>query len=384
MLSLLWLEQQFGVVAFLLVLVGIALSNLRHLAPLVRKRLTRTPRVSVLVPARDEAANIEALVRSLAAQDYPDFEVIVLDDRSTDETPALLARLQSELAVLRVITGTELPAGWLGKQWACDQLARAATGELLLFTDADTRHAPGTLSALVAAFEAGRLDLLSAVPREETVGWAEKLVVPVVPWAILAFLPLGLAYRWRRPAFSAANGQFLAFTRAAYGRVGGHAAVRASVVDDIALARRAAGLGLRWRLCDAQDLVRCRMYRTSREVFDGFSKNLFGAFGYRLAPFLFVWLWLGVVTFQPLVVLGRWAGGAATPALSVGLALAAVASALALWGVSNAKFRFPWYVTLAYPAVTALAFGIAVRSVAQALTGRAQWKGRRLPGRVRW
>ncbi len=391
-MNLFWLEHQAGVVVFLAVLVAIALSNLRALKRVakpsdsesrVQGAAHRTPRVSILVPARNEEHNVAGAVRMLLAQEYPEFEVLVLDDCSTDNTATVLRSMSDPR--LRVIRGKELPEGWLGKPWACQQLATEASGELLLFTDADTRHAPGTLRATVTVMENEKLDLLSVIPREETRGLVEKLVVPVVPWAIVAFLPLELAYRLCRSAFTAANGQFLMFRREAYERIGGHAAVRESVVDDLALVRRAARLGLAWRLYDAQDLVSCRMYRTSREVVEGFSKNLFGAFGFRILPFAFVWLWLAVVTFQPLVILGLLAAGARVPALSAWLAAAAAALALALWGISNVKFRFPWYVTLLYPVSTGLAIGIAIRSVVHAYSGRAEWKGRRLPRTViRW
>ncbi len=376
-----WLEHQVGVVVFLAVLVVIALSNLGALRRLgTFPAAARYPRVSVLVPMRNEERNVRPVLESLLGQQYPDFEVVALDDDSIDRTGAILSEMAGRHARLRVIAGSALPEGWHGKQWACHRLAQAATGELLLFTDADTRHGPDALRHAVSALVAERADLVSAVPKEEVRTWAEKLVVPVVPWAIIAFLPLRLAQHWRRPAFTAANGQFLLIRREAYERAGGHEAVRASVVDDLALVRRIVRAGMRWRLFDAQDDVSCRMYENARQVFDGFSKNLFGAFGFRVLPFAFVWLWLGVVTFQPLVVLVTAAAGADVPALSVGLAGAAVGLALALWAISHAKFRFPFYLVPLYPLSTALAIGIAARSVGQAFTGRAEWKGRRLPG----
>ncbi len=385
-MNLFWLEHQIGIVVFLAVLVLIALSNLRAIKRLPKKLSAefldketsdRTPRVSVLVPARNEEKNIEAAVSFLLAQDYPNFELVVLDDLSMDNTPVILGKMENPR--LRVRKGTDLPPGWIGKNWACHQLAQHAVGEFLLFTDADTRHSSSALSAAVAVMEKEKLDLLSVIPREETKSWAEKLLVPIVPWAIMSFLPLALAYRMRRPAFTAANGQFLMFRRTAYERIGGHAAIKESVVDDLALVRRAARLGLLWRLYDAQNLVACRMYHTSREVFDGFGKNLFGAFGFKIIPFVFVWLWLLLVTFQPLCVLSLAGVGVKVPALSLNLATAAVLLALLLWSISNRKFRFPWYVIPLYPLSIALAAGIAAYSVTQTCTGRAVWKGRWLP-----
>ncbi|MFO7638998.1 MAG: glycosyltransferase [bacterium] len=382
MLSLLWLEQQFGVAVFLLVLVAIALWNRRVLRrPIEAKPPAHRPRVSVLLPARDEERNIVAVVESLAGQDYPDYELLVLDDGSTDRTPELLRELAVRFPRIRVLAGEPLSPGWLGKHWACHQLAGAASGELLLFTDADTRHRPEALRRAVAEMESGQLDLVSGVPREEVVSWAEKLIVPILPWAINSFLPLGLAYRLHRPAFTAANGQYLLFRRSSYARLGGHERVRNNVVDDLALVRLAARHRMRWRVFDLTELVNCRMYHSAREVFEGFGKNLYGAFGYRPLPFLFVWLWLGVVTFQPLVVLGHWAAGATTSPVSAGTALAAVLLMLALWGLCHAKFRFPLYLAFGYPLSVALGIVIAIRSMRAAYTGRARWKGRALPAR---
>jgi chlorobactene glucosyltransferase len=377
LMEALWVEHQVGVCVFLLVLVFIALWNLRVLTkPAGARSPDRWPRVSILLPARDEERSIVEAVESLAGQDYADFELVVLDDCSSDRTPDLLRQLAERFDNLRVVEGKPLPRGWMGKLWACDQLSREATGELLLFTDADTRHRPETLQQSVARFQEDGLDLLTGIPYEETVTWAEKLVLPVLPWAILSFLPLGLAYRWRRPSFTAANGQFMLFRRESYDSIGGHAMVRDSVVDDMALVRLVAKQGMKWRLFDMTDLIRCRMYRSAREVFDGLSKNLFGIFGYRLVPFLFVWIWLGVVFFGPLVVLGLAAFGVVTSAFSVVAAGCAVLLGLVLWGMANTKFRFGWWVSLLYPATVMLSIAIAFRSLVLVASRQARWKGR--------
>jgi len=160
----------FSLAAFTAALVVIALSNwhtLRRLGSYPDP--TRWPRVSVLIPARNEEANIGPCVRSLLAQEYPDLEVFVLNDHSTDRTGAILAEIQAADARLRVLSGQELPQGWLGKHWACHQLGQAATGDLLLFTDADTRHGPHSVRAGVAAQQAEDADLVTAIPREEVV-----------------------------------------------------------------------------------------------------------------------------------------------------------------------------------------------------------------------
>ena len=375
-----WFQHQIGIVIFLGVLLLIALSNLRAL-----RRLSAyppppcTPRVSVLIPARDEAETIGPCLRSLLAQDYPDFEVLVLDDDSTDGTGAVLAELEAQDDRPRVFQGQPLPEGWLGKHWACWQLAEAATGDLLLFTDADTRHGPGMLRAAVAALEAEEADLLTGFLRQEVVSWGERLTVPVVFWSVFSFLPIGLAHRLRLPGLSLTNGQFMLLRRVAYRAVGGHEAVRTNPVDDIALGRRVKGAGLRWRLVDGVEFVRCRMYRSFHQALEGFSKNLFAAFDFRLLEYLFVWLWMTLLVWEPLAVLMLKATGIPLSQFALWPAALAVAEMLALWTIAMSRLRFQRYLALLYPISVLLFLFVAFRSLAWTAMGRAAWKGRPLP-----
>lgn len=375
-----WFRHQLGIVIFLGVLLVIAVSNL-----LALRRLGKYPpppyfpRISVLVPARNEEAVIENCVRSLLAQDYPDFEVLVLDDSSTDGTGDLLASLAREDGRLRVLAGQPLPEGWMGKHWACQQLADAATGELLLFTDADTVHHPSALRAGVAALLAERADLITGFPHQRVVAWGERLTVPSISWCIFSFLPLLLAHRVRAPALSASNGQWMFFRRSAYEAVGGHASVRTSPVDDIALGQRVKAKGLRWRLVDVGDFVSCRMYSGFRAAVEGFTKNLFAVFDFRLAEYLFVWVWMTLVTVEPLAVSLLWPLGIGREMFSPWLALTAVGEMLALWLLVMARLRFPLYLAFLYPAHILVLVFIAFRSLVWTLTGRATWKGRTLP-----
>ena len=379
-------SHQASLLVFVTVLLLIALSNLRALSRLGDWPLPGVlPPVSILLPVRNEAHNVEPCLRSLLAQDYPDCEILALDDGSTDGTGEILAALSSQDRRLRVIEGKPPPPGWLGKHWASFQLAQAAPSELLLFTDADTRHHPRALRDAVAALVAEEADLLSALPREIIVSWAERLVVPIIPWSILSFVPVGLAHRLKVPALSAAVGQFMLCRRAAYMEVGGHAAFRDHAVDDLALVRLTAARGFAWRLVDGGERVSCRMYQDARQVLEGFSKNLFAAFDYRIVPFLFVWLWLGLVFCEPPLLLlasiiaPHWAGSSAA------LAAATMGISLLLWSVVYRRCRFPSYLALLYPATIVVTVAIALRSMYQTLAGRAKWKGRQLPApRARW
>jgi len=370
---------EFSIILFEAILLLIILSNLRVLRRLGDYPLPSWwPSLSVLVPARNEEANIESCVRSLLVQQYPNFQVLVLDDHSTDETWSILMKLVAEGSRLRILKGKALPDDWLGKHWACHQLAQATDSELLLFTDADTRHHPLTLQASVGALLAEKADLLTALPQEEVVTWAEQLVVPLIPWSIFSFVPLWLAYRLRLPILSAAIGQFMLFRRKAYEEIGGYEAVRQDVVDDLALGRRVKAYGQRWRLVDGGQYIRCRMYQNFKQVYQGLSKNLFATFEYKIPQFVFVWSWLAFVFWVPLLILVLASIGIQLAPYSLGLTTIAVIMALLLWGITYWRFRFSQYLALLYPVTIFLAIVIATRSMVLTLTGKAVWKGRTL------
>jgi chlorobactene glucosyltransferase len=348
------------------------------------------PRVSILVPARNEERCIAACVKSLLAQDYPDFELIVLDDLSSDATPQLL----DELGLCRgephrrVIRGQPLPAGWVGKNWACDQLARAATGEFLFFTDADTTHAPGTVSAAVAYSQRRRAALVSAWPRLVTVTWGERLVIPMIiflgltlypHWLVLTLqrwpaLARGIPAPWRR-MLGAANGQFMFWRRSAYEAVGGHAQLRGHLVEDVALGRAVAarmGEGLRLFNCDALRFSTCRMYRNFGEVWEGFSKNLWPAFEGHGFGFCVAGLFQVAAYLAPFPLLWMHWHSPDRPWL-----FAQVAVITATRVLPTIRFRTSWLSVLLHPIAEFAGVVIALNS--WRLVGRrgVTWKGRR-------
>ena len=370
-----------GIIAFQVVVLLIVFTNAVVLGRPGRDRAgAPTPLVSLLVPARDEAANIQACVRSLLAQTYPNLEIIVLDDRSEDGTRTLLELERARDGRLNVLAGEEPPDGWTGKNWACHQLSLAARGEILLFADADTVFVePDAVLSMVRALQAHRADLLSGLPRQVLGTLGETLVVPMFYWALLSFTPLAAALLWRRAPFARAVGQLMAFRRAAYDEVGGHAAVRGDVVDDIDLARRVARAGLVYRVVDATNVVSCRMYRSGREAVAGFSKNLFAAFGYAILPYAFVWGWLAFVALEPIVM---WALHTALPdrvPVEPSLLVATLALSLVQWVVAYARLRLPAWPAFLYPLTMILFLAVAMRSFIDHARHRTTWKGRRVP-----
>jgi chlorobactene glucosyltransferase len=371
-----------GFIFFESVILLILLSNI-----IIRRRARQhslhgdLPLVSLLVPVRNEAESIPRCIRSLLAQDYPRFEVLALDDQSEDGTRQILEQMAASNPNLCVLDGSAPPEGWLGKNWACAQLAAQAQGELLFFTDADTVHQPQTLSALVGALLGEKADLLSSFPLQEMYTWLERFLVPFFSWAVLCFIPLGLAYRFRLPFLATAVGQVMLFRREAYQASGGHASVRSSIVDDLSLSRRVAALGLRWRVVTAADLVSCRMYRSGEDAIAGFAKNLFAAFDYRLLPFLFVYLFLGYVFWHPLFLL-VWKLFGGVPAPGTAELILCLGLGLLVWLIPYLELGVPASLAYLYPLTILVVVIVALKSVYLGLHGRLSWKGRmiRLPG----
>lgn len=232
---------------------------------------------SVIIPARDEELNIEGAVRSLAGQGDAR-EIIVVDDESRDQTAEILSMLAGQFPALRVQRAGTLPAGWLGKAHAAAEGAAIASGEWLLFTDADTRHFPDSLAALRARAESEGADLLSISPGQEVKTWWEKAVIPLV------YTELARRFRFEEvsdphsPA-AAANGQYMLIRRNVYDAVGGWASVRSEVLDDVALARRVKQAGFKILFLPGAAWAKTRMYRRFGQMWRGWTKNLFLLYG---------------------------------------------------------------------------------------------------------
>jgi Glycosyl transferase family 2 len=333
---------------------------------------SRRPSVSVIVPARNEEANLRACLESLLVQVGIEFEIIVVDDGSTDRTRAIA----ESFPAVRVITPSPLPPGWTGKNNAVAAGAREARGEWLLFTDADTVHKPGSLARAAAEVEQHHADLLSYSPEQEVHGFWEKAIMPVI------FAELARTYRPsdvsdpRLPA-AAANGQYLLIRRRAYDAVGGHAAVATSLLEDVALARAVKSSGRRIFFRFGGDAVRTRMYRTLPQLVEGWTKNLTLLFPHpgRLALrrlFDFVAAIIGYA-----IAIVAWRTGSALVALVV----AAVTSMFMLFLFRRIRHaHFSWDATvLAFLGLPLFSY-LLLRSKLSYKRGNVSWKGRTYAG----
>lgn len=342
----------------------------------VNARLLRTPphdpppvaeRVSVLLPLRDEAGRVEPCLRSVLAQTgVPDLEVVVLDDGSTDGTADVVRRVVGDDPRVTLLSGGDLPLGWLGKPWACQRLVDAATGAVLVLVDADVVLAPHAVAATVALLRWSGLDLVCPYPRQVTGTVAERLVQPLLQWSWLATLPLRAAERSPRESLVAANGQLLAVDAEALARAGGYGAVRGEVLDDIALLRAVKRSGGRGVVVDGTDVATCRMYEGWSEVRDGYSKSLWSAFGSPAGAVGTVGF-LGLCFVVPPV--------AAVLGSRVGLLGYAAGVAGRVVAARRTGGRF-WPDALAHPVSVAVFAGLTARSWRLRRRGELSWKGR--------
>lgn len=341
------------------------------------------PFLSIIVPARNEERQIEQCVRSLLAQQYSNFEVIVVDDRSSDRTLQILERIAASDPRLRVIHGDALPSGWIGKPWALAQGAQVAQGSWLLFTDADTTHEPLAASSAVKYALESQARIVSLLPTQRFDSAAEYAVLPTILW-MLAF-GVGSLDDINDPKRTNAaifNGQYLLFERNAYDALGGHHAVRDCIAEDYEFARIVKRDGrFRSRLAAAPALVSTRMYRSLREIWDGFSKNLYIAAEREPLRALVGTSMLAALSPLPEILLFR---AIARRDLRAAVAMAsAIACAAAATEVGMRRFHFRRGSGAFFPIGVAASLAIFFNSVRLHRTGRVQWRGRSYGRRMR-
>lgn len=343
------------------------LNTLLNLAAMRRLRaapLAHEPFVSIVVPARNEERAIERTVRALLAQNYSAFEVIVVDDRSSDATPAIVAAVRD--ARLHVVAGEEPPEGWLGKPWALHQGSLRAKGEILLFVDADIHYSPGALRAAVGEMERSGAAMLSLFPHFEMRGIGELSVLPNLTMTGFTLLPLWLADRAGLTRFAIGGGTGNLIRRADYDAVGGHESLRAAVIDDVGLARHVRSSGRRTRLVRADDFVSVRMYHGLGESVGGFTKNAFPTIERSWILLVFSVAGIGVFNILPFAAI-------ASRPFAVAVALITLTRVIVF-----SVLRYPvWAALVLHPLQSVLWLYIMLRSAwVTGVRRQVSWRGR--------
>ncbi len=348
--------------------------NLHLLRPLPQSATPFAEKISILIPARDEEENIAAALT--AARRSGAHEILILDDASTDRTSQIVAKIAKIDSRVQLLHGEALPNDWCGKNFACAQLAAAAQGSLLLFVDADVRIAPNAATRIAGFLRASGAELVSGVPRQELGTFSEWLLVPLIHFVLLGFLPISRMRRLTSPSYGTACGQLMMADAASYRASGGHATIRHRIHEGLALARSFRAHGFGTDLFDATDVARCRMYRRNADVWRGFLKNTHEGLG---APGLIVpaTLLLLVGQVMPFVLL---AGARPLSPAVISLAAVAAICAIAPRLAGAKRFAQPIATALLHPLAIVALVGIQWFGLARLLARRPpRWKGRSYP-----
>ena len=356
-------------------LLALVLALIPVLIALPNLLLYRTPKpvsnplpISVLIPARNEAANIVPAAQAVLASQGVTVELIVLDDSSTDGTAELLASIADPR--LRVLRGGVLPPGWSGKQHACAALAAAAQHDLFVFVDADVRLAPDALARMAGFMQRNQVGLASGFPHQVVVTWSEQLLLPLIYFLLLGYLPISQMRRSLAAGLGAGCGQLFIAHRDAYQAAGGHGAIRTSLHDGLTLPRAFRRAGQMTGLFDASRFAECRMYSSAAQLWEGLGKN--ATEGMAKPGAIIVWTLLlagGHVLPLLLVLTVPSAAAVAALVLSVGLRL-----------VLAARFRQPELSALLHPVGVAALLVVQWAALLRSLRGRpATWRGRTYP-----
>jgi chlorobactene glucosyltransferase len=332
--------------------------------------------VSVIIPARNESVSIGRLLESLRRTTYEPVEILVVDDRSTDDTAEIVSRHAAADARVRLIRGEPLAEGWYGKAWACSQGARAARGNILLFTDADTVHEPALIAHAVGGLERSGADLLTLLTRQELVSFWERAVMPQILTLLLFRYRPAQLNRARRRRDVIANGQFIMVRRDAYEAIGTHEAVRDSVAEDLLIAQRFLAEGKKLRAYWAEDLIATRMYTGLTSMLEGWSKNIYlgGRATFPEDPVL-----RALVPVALIAAPGFWLVPLVALAFGAAWAPAAIALSVAFWTIMVMGLRLPPMYGLAYPIGAVMTLVMVARSVARG-ERKVVWRGREYSG----
>lgn len=326
-----------------------------------------TDTVSILIPVRNEAANILPLLESVHQQDYTDYEVIILDDDSTDDTYQICKTFCDRHPRFKIIKGEKLPVGWTGKNFACHQLAGAAGGAHLLFLDAKVRLHNGLINASVHRMYQNKLGLLSLFADQQIHSAGEYMVIPLMHYLLLGLLPLRLVYLIKNHAVAVASGQFMLFNAQAYGEHQWHEQAKEKIVEDAEIMRMVKAAGYSGETLLANGMASSRLYSNYIAAISGFSKNVLSVFNYNIFWFL---IYILLVIGGPMMVI-----------ISMDIPLIFFMATIIIIGrimSSLSAGQNPVYNLVLHPLQMVSLTAIAFLGIQKYLTHNVVWKGRRV------
>ncbi len=365
------------------------LVNLTRYLPPPHVTSQTLPAVSILIPARNEALAIEGALRHALASRDVDFEIVVMDDCSSDDTAAVVAELADRDPRVRLEQAPALPPGWNGKQHACWALAQAARNPLLCFVDADVRLEPDCVARMAQFLQAGNNGLVSGFPRQVTGTFLEWMLLPLIHFVLLGFLPIARMRSGTDPSFAAGCGQFFLMRREDYFACGGHSGIKRTMHDGLRLPRLFREAGFRTDLADLTNLARCRMYTSAAQVWSGLAKNATEGLGApaRIVPITFLLLAGQVAPYALLLAMLAASFSAHTGLAEKGKVLPLLLSAVAVllaWLpriLAGRRFKQSWRGVLLHPLGIVLLLSIQWYALLRKVRGGAvSWKDRAYAG----
>jgi len=333
--------------------------------------------VSVLIPARNESESIGACIQSIAGQTYKKLEIIVLDDRSSDNTLEIVQQQVFSDNRIKVIVGEDSPGGWIGKHWACHQLSKIARGTHFIFVDADTVMQPNAISDALKLSKQSDSDLVTFIPYRMRSCMSEYLIFPFIDWIIISWLPILIGRLFKYSFLSVSFGQFILLKKQVYFSSGGHKSIKNIPTDDIELGRRVKRAGYKWGLYDGTKLLETRSYATDKQAIIGISRSVFPALNHSVSVLLIFSFALLMLGFYPgvVLVLETLDHGISLTDKS-GIAIITFSMLVGSWLVVTKGLSHHYWATFFYPISFLVMIAIAFHSMVLYSMGHAVWKGR--------
>ncbi|AMR30340.1 glycosyl transferase family 2 [Mucilaginibacter sp. PAMC 26640] len=352
---------------FLILRFTVTLFNFLSNPKLTRVSKRYADKISILIPARNEAEDILTLLESIHQQEYSNYEVLILDDNSFDNTYQVCADFVEDHPRFKIIKGEALPPDWLGKNYACYQLAQQATGRYLLFLDADEKVSNGVINSTIHRMQLRRLSLLSLFTNQEMRSLGENMVVPLMHFILLNLLPLRLVYLVKSASVSAASGQFMLFDSQTYQEYQWHQLAKNKVVEDVEIMKLVKASGLNGEALLANGMISCRMYKGYNEAINGFGKNFLAAFNYNIFGFM---IYLLLIMGGPVVIL-----------MAANLNLIFIMTGLIILTrimISLSAGQKAWKNVILHPVQMMSLLLIGITSIQKHLSKTTVWKGRKI------
>lgn len=365
-----------SVVVFNFIFNNILFKNIKNFK-LSNDVMTSPPLVSVLIPARNEEKNIRRILNSMIKQDYPNLEILVLNDNSTDATGHIVEGFVKKDRRVKLIQGAPLPQGWKGKCFACHQLSKIAKGSYFVFTDADTLHYPNSISGSLAAILKDNVDVISVYPRQIAVTFSERMSVRFINFIILSFMPLILVRHTKGPFFSTAIGQFFLFKREAYEKSGGFESVKAEILEDINISKQVKRCGLKIMVYDGSDSIFCRMFTNLPDVIKGFSRFIYAAFDCNFLMEIIAVSFVALIFMVPFILLPLGIFIFDWPAKTISLNIIQIFLIFTIKFILAIRFKERILDVFFTPVAIAFVYFLAINSYKQSKFGKGvDWKER--------